>query len=424
MNFLHLCAADHGGAGIAAWRMHDALRALGHGSRMLVLDRRTTDPDVVPLSSEHTHVFRARRLVQKAWLKVSALPDPYFQNQLLSPGLNIAELCRHNNLQPDVIVVHVLSHFLSPADVLALQQATRAPVLWNLLDMALMTGGCHYAWRCDGYVRACGQCPALRFSGANDLSSRIWAAKQQAMAQTRGWVVAGSSLLARQAVASSLLGQRRIETLLLGVSPQAFAPGDVPALRQELGVGEAERVVFFGAQKFDQRRKGMRPLMESLLCLADTWPSGTALPVLLSAGNAENFAPLRDRGFRLVELGFVNGATLAKAYAAADLFACPSLEDSGPMMINESMMSGTPVVAYRMGVAPDLIDDGVNGVIADLGNVAAFADGLHRVLLWDVQQREAARTHCRTIALEKCSPDIQLRRFVQIAQALRAEGGV
>lgn len=422
MNFLHLTAADHGGAGIAAWRMHDGLRALGHASRMLVLERRTNDADVLALADDNPG-FRWRRTAQKSWLKLSSRSDHYFQNQLLSPDLDAAGLCQLVGLQPDVIVVHFISHFLSPDDVLTLQQVTGAPVLWHLLDMGLLTGGCHYAWDCEGYTRACGNCPTLRWNGANDLSARIWQAKHHAMDRTRGWVVAGSSLLARQAVASSLLGQRHIETLLLGVPSQAFAPSDAVVFREALGVGSAERVVFFGAQKFNQRRKGMHLLLEALLRLADDWPRGTPLPVLLSAGNATDFAPLRGKGFSMVDLGFVNSDTLARAYAAADLFACPSVEDSGPMMINESMMSGTPVVSFRMGVAEDLIEDGVTGVIAELGSVAAFADGMRRVLLWDADRRAAAHHRCRSLALEKCSPERQLLRFVDIARALvRAEG--
>ena len=399
--------------------MHNALRTLGHVSRMLVFERRTDDAEVVCISAYSTG-FKWRRLAQKAWLKVSSRTDEYFQNQLLSPKIDAAELVHLAGLQPDVIVVHSTSHFLAPDDVLALQRATGSPVLWNLLDMGLMTGGCHYAWNCDGYTRSCGRCPALRLSGANDLSAQIWAAKQRAIGQTRGWVVAGSSLLARQAAASSLLGERRIETLLLGVSPITFAPGDPVALRQELGARGAERLVFFGAQKFDQRRKGMHLLMEAFLHLQGTWPSDTPLPVLLCAGNAADFTPLRSKGFRLVELGFVGSAMLAKAYAVADVLACPSVEDSGPMMINESMMSGTPVVAFRMGVADDLIEDGASGAIATLGDARAFAAGLQSVLLWDSTKRAVARAYCREVALEKCSAERQSRRFVAIARALRA----
>ena len=414
MNVLHLSAADHGGAGIAAWRMHDSLRRLGHRSHVWVLERKTGDADVRELGSGS---FRWRRLATKAALKLATRPAWYFQEQRLSAGIGAADIADAQALKPDVIVVHFISHFLAPGDVLALQESTGAPVLWNLLDMGLLTGGCHYAWDCPGYTRTCGSCPALRISGPNDASARIWRAKHDAVVRTRGWVVAGSSWLARQAAGSSLFEGRHIETLLLGVSPLAYAPGEQNALRAELGAPGAERVVFFGAQRFDQKRKGMHLLMKALVRLAETWPRGVALPVLLCAGNAADFSRLRERGYTLVELGFVGGMVLAKAYAAADLFACPSIEDSGPMMINESMMCGTPVVAFRMGVAEDLIENGLSGAIATLGDTQAFTDALEQVLLWPAERRDRARARCRDVALQKCSPDRQLERFVTIAEA-------
>lgn len=418
MQFFHVAAADHGGAGIAASRMHQGLRELGHRSRLAVFDGRTGDPDVIAIG-EDSRAFRARRWLRKASLKLTSDPDYYFQDQALSIGPDPAELLSRANSRPDVIVVHFISHFLAAEDILALQRATGAPVIWHLLDMALMTGGCHYAWRCDGYMQSCGNCPALHWHGrGSDISARTWQSKSNAMQQTRGWVVAGSSLLASQAAASSLFGRRRIETLLLGVSPDTFAPGNKSALRQLLGMPSAERVIFFGAQRFDQRRKGMPLLLTALLSLADNWPDGTALPMLLSAGNATDFAPLRERGYSLIDLGYVGTATLAQAYAAADVFACPSIEDSGPMMINESMMSGTPVVAFRMGVAEDLIDSGANGVVATLGDDASFAAGLREVLLWSATQRGNASASCRHVALEKCTPATQLARFADIARAL------
>lgn len=40
---LHICSCDYGGAGIAAYRLHKALRASGIESDMLCLDKRQND---------------------------------------------------------------------------------------------------------------------------------------------------------------------------------------------------------------------------------------------------------------------------------------------------------------------------------------------------------------------------------------------
>lgn len=418
LRILHLAAADHGGAGVAAWRIHDALRQRGHQSRMLVLERRTNDNDVLDLGQGRSS-YRWRRLAVKAWLRLASRPDPYFQDQDLSVGLDVEAALQTLGMRPDVIVVHYISHFLAANDVLALHKATGASVIWHLLDMGLLTGGCHYAWECMGYKQRCGHCPALRLHrpGA-DLSRRIWLNKSKATAETPGCVIAGSSLLEQQARMSSLFVGRHVQTLLLGVSDQTFKPQDQSGLRVELGVGDAQQLIFFGAQKFNQRRKGMSLLLKALENLASIWPVGRALPVLLSAGNATDFSPLRRLGFKLIELGFIGTPVLAKAYAAADIFVCPSIEDSGPMMINEAMMSGTPVVAFRMGVAPDLIEDGVTGVIAPLGDVTALAKGMTHMLLQDESEHRICRQRCREVALSRCEAGRQAARFAGIAQDL------
>jgi len=60
---------------------------------------------------------------------------------------------------------------------------------------------------------------------------------------------------------------------------------------------------------------------------------------------------------------------LAECYRALDLYLITSREEGGPMALMESMASGVPVVSTAVGMAPDLIRDGVTGAIADSENV-------------------------------------------------------
>ena len=71
---------------------------------------------------------------------------------------------------------------------------------------------------------------------------------------------------------------------------------------------------------------------------------------------------------------------LAKLYHPLDLYLVTSREEGGPMALMESMSSGVPVVSTRVGMAPDLIVDGVSGAFVDVGDVdglAARAAELH-----------------------------------------------
>ena len=49
------------------------------------------------------------------------------------------------------------------------------PVIWTMHDMWCMTGICHHAGDCRGYLKKCGNCPLLgKRGGDNDLSHKIW----------------------------------------------------------------------------------------------------------------------------------------------------------------------------------------------------------------------------------------------------------
>jgi glycosyltransferase involved in cell wall biosynthesis len=71
---------------------------------------------------------------------------------------------------------------------------------------------------------------------------------------------------------------------------------------------------------------------------------------------------------------------LANYYAAADLLLFPSMADNLPIMIQESMAAATPVLAFRTGGIPEMIDDGVTGWLVERGNAQELAGVLRQVL--------------------------------------------
>jgi len=89
-----------------------------------------------------------------------------------------------------------------------------------------------------------------------------------------------------------------------------------------------------------------------------------------------------------------NHKELAACYHALDLYFVTSREEGGPMGLMEGMASGVPVISTFVGMAPDLITDGVTGGLVNTDNGAEIAskaldllakpDGAHRL-------REAAR---------------------------------
>jgi glycosyltransferase involved in cell wall biosynthesis len=70
---------------------------------------------------------------------------------------------------------------------------------------------------------------------------------------------------------------------------------------------------------------------------------------------------------------------LTLAYHALDAYVVASRQEGGPKSILESMATGVPLVTTRVGQAPDLVVDGVNGILVDVEDAAALADAVGRI---------------------------------------------
>ncbi len=76
--------------------------------------------------------------------------------------------------------------------------------------------------------------------------------------------------------------------------------------------------------------------------------------------------------------GFI--ADMRDVYHALDAYVLPSLGSEGSSRAGlEACASGLPVIASRVGVLPDLIDDGKSGVLLPAGDVAALAAKLNEL---------------------------------------------
>jgi glycosyltransferase involved in cell wall biosynthesis len=89
----------------------------------------------------------------------------------------------------------------------------------------------------------------------------------------------------------------------------------------------------------------------------------------------------------------------------------------------EYMESARPIVATRVGGVPDLIEDGVNGLLVDPGDDAALAAAIGRMLADPEAARrmgEAARERRR----REFTVDLMVRRFEALYERLSNGGGL
>ena len=83
------------------------------------------------------------------------------------------------------------------------------------------------------------------------------------------------------------------------------------------------------------------------------------------AGDGPERAALQAKYPEAKFLGYLHGEDLARTYASADVMVFPSRTDTFGLVMLEAMASGTPVAAYDVPSAVDVVSNGVTGCLDD-----------------------------------------------------------
>lgn len=159
------------------------------------------------------------------------------------------------------------------------------------------------------------------------------------------------------------------------------APGlEADDVRRRFGIGDEPYVLFVGVL---EPRKNLARLIRAFELLS---PELTEHWKLVLAGEwgwhtralrkAISSSPLRHR---IVTTGPVESGTLEALYAAAGLFAYPSLYEGFGLPLLEAMAAAVPVLTSRGGALQEVAGDAA--LLVDPEDVGSIRDGLERALL-------------------------------------------
>jgi len=398
MKIVHLSFSDgRGGAMIGAYRVHDALRAAGADSRMLVIHRRTGDPAVAePLGLRGKLTVRAARFWARRRARWGARADPAGMRSLglVAHGLGRAAAAAG----ADVIHLHWVG-----GEAMGLAEIARlpGPVVWTLRDMWAFSGAEHFA---DDARHRTGYA-----DGRPDIDRRTWQRKARLWRDFRPHFVAPSRWMADELAASALFGHAPCTVIPNTLDPAVFAPGSRAAARAALGLPAGPLILFGAIGGAADPRKGGDLLARALHQLAGTGHR----PALAVFGGP----PPPGLPAPAIELGPIRDpARLALACRAADLFVAPSRMDNFPSTVIEAQACGTPAVAFAIGGMPDAVGDPAR--LAPAFDTDALA-GIVAALLAAPPDPAAIRA----ATLARVAPDIVAARHMALYRSLLTGGG-
>ena len=137
-------------------------------------------------------------------------------------------------------------------------------------------------------------------------------------------------------------------------------------------------ILFLGAVG---QRKGVFDLIPAFAEIADAYPGAR----LIIGGNGETEAAgklIAERGLedRVVLAGWVSGDAKEELVKSSSIYVLPSYNEGLPMSVLEAMAAGLAVVTTKVGGIPELMTDGVDGLLVDAGDRDALAKALAKLL--------------------------------------------
>jgi glycosyltransferase involved in cell wall biosynthesis len=142
---------------------------------------------------------------------------------------------------------------------------------------------------------------------------------------------------------------------------------------------------------------------------------------LLLAGDGAGRADLERRASafrgRVRFLGRLPRPQVLELFAAADASLLTSSWENLPHTVLESLAVGTPVIATAVGGVPEIIQDGVNGLLVPPGDADAVAGAVRRFFADDALRRELRARAAASVA--SYEPSIAYGRLEAILEEAR-----
>lgn len=404
MKIIHISHSDiQGGAALAAYRIHQALRLRGLDSTMAVNVSTSGDWTV------QSHQTKLAKGLARLRPQLGSLPRQWLRTDnpiLHSPAIIPSTWSeRLNCTDADVLHLHwVNGEMLSIHDISKLGK----PVVWTLHDMWAFCGAEHYTeefrWR-QGYCKY----NRPSYESGFDLNRWTWNRKRKYW-QKPLQIVTPSQWLADCVTKSALMGDWPVRVVPNTINTDIWQPFDQNLARKLLHLPLDVPLLLFGALNGSRDpRKGFDLLQAALNHLRGQMP-GLQLIVF---GQLAPKEPI-DLGFPIHYMGHLHDElSLRILYSAADVMTIPSRQDNLPNTGLEAHACGTPMIAFNTCGLPDIVEHLQTGYLAKAFDTNDLAHGI-QWLLSDRSRLMTLGLAARQRALDKWSVKVVAEAYQNV----------
>jgi len=369
MKIAILSSASAGGAGIAAYRIYQALK-----------EKSEHEVDFFDISTFMEVVN------EKVSLPVSGSNKKYtnthftidYSSETRDWVVNLLSLY-------DVVNIHWASYLISLSEIVALAKM-KVKILFTLHDFYYMTGGCHYPAGCTGFLKNCGACPQLDANIALYSSIKVnYALKREVFSYPNVLLSAPSEFIVRNAIESGIVPHERAFVLRNVYEP----------LEKARGKNFSGRNILLIADSFSEKRKGLQLAVDALKLASVNYSNDLGLESevlnLLLVGNMTQqvIKQLENSPINIRTYGHVKEhSKLVAIFQQCHFILTCSFEDNWPNTLVESGSYGCiPIVGRWHGCEEFSHAFGID-LISENYTSEAFSFVIRAALSYDVTTLE------------------------------------
>lgn len=268
-------------------------------------------------------------------------------------------------IKPDVIQLHcVHGYYINYKYLFEYLNTTSIPIVWTFHDCWAFTGHCAhfvtancYKWKQEG----CHDCQLLGDypKALSDRSKKNFLLKKSLFSANQNMHIVAVSEWLASFTRESFLGDKDIRVINNGIDIQRFKP---------CATKNNSKFKILGVASAWNKDKGLFDFFKLRKLLYDP-----DIEITLVGLSQEQIKQLPDG---------INGITrtnsieeLAHLYSEANVFVNPTYADSFPTVNMEALACGTPVITYRTGGSPEIVDT-QTGIVINQGDTEALANAI------------------------------------------------
>ena len=237
-----------------------------------------------------------------------------------------------------------------------------------MVDPRIITGGCPFPNDCRKYLSGCKDCDLYPYLKC--IPKNVYNKKQKYLSKTPFHLVGTNYDLKRTTGIVFLKDKETHGMVGLPIIPFELQKNEA---RKVFGLEDDDFVIMAGATYTHVPAKGYKEMIAAINLFAENIKERKVKFLFLGKIDEKPDIP---SCVEIITPGYLDFKGMFTAFYACDLFLSPSIEDSGPFMVNYSMACHRPVVAFNVGIAQDLVVSKKTGWLAKHVDIPDFAEGI------------------------------------------------